>query len=187
MKKQTPKVQYKVKVPWAEELTPMPDLPPEESPVTMATPTSETATPPKAPSSTSTPKESESPKKKDKKHKKKKKKKKHKKNKEKEKKEKKKKGRDSGHSTPRSDISSINETGSEKGSAASRSMLRNITNNSDFIPFSSGSGKRRISQVLNSISGRVPKNSKNSGLHFGVIPSIPTIQYYGHDPSSNCE
>lgn len=64
-------------------------------------------------------------------------------------------------------------------------MLRNITNNSDFIPFSSGSGKRRISQVLNSISGRVPKNSKNSGLHFGVIPSIPTIQYYGHDPSSN--
>ncbi|PIK57828.1 putative PAX-interacting protein 1 [Apostichopus japonicus] len=193
VKKQTPKVQYKVKVPWAEDITPMPDLPlPEEVAIPAATPpASLVSTPPRAHSSSSTtPKDGDSSsKKKDKKHKKKKKKKKHKKNKEKEKRKEKKRGRDSGHSTPRSDISSVNEGGgSEKGgsNSSSRSMLRNITNNSDFIPNLSGAGgKRHISQVLNAIAGKTPQRGKSSGPHFGVIPSIPTIQYYGHDPSTN--
>ncbi|XP_072181998.1 PAX-interacting protein 1-like [Diadema setosum] len=188
-------VRPKLKLPWADDLMPLPDISALPEPARDAPPSSNTATSStfsqsagsfsetfggttsSAGLSTPTP----SHKAKEKKHKKeKKKKKKHKK----EKKKKDKKKHKHGTGTTPGQPAPPSMPPAAEASTKNR-LLRNITNKAEFLPSMTGTptDKRSISQVLNSVGGR-PGGHKGRLDIYGGLQPLPEIHYCGHDASA---
>ncbi|XP_072182001.1 PAX-interacting protein 1-like [Diadema setosum] len=185
----------KLKLPWADDLMPLPDISALPEPARDAPPSSNTATSStfsqsagsfsetfggttsSAGLSTPTP----SHKANEKKHKKeKKKKKKHKK----EKKKKDKKKHKHGTGTTPGQPAPPSMPPAAEASTKNR-LLRNITNKAEFLPSMTGTptDKRSISQVLNSVGGR-PGGHKGRLDIYGGLQPLPEIHYCGHDASA---
>lgn len=185
----------KLKLPWADDLMPLPDISGIPEPMKDAPPTSTTATSSAFSSSSagvgasysasstgySTPSTS-SHKPKDKKHKKeKKKKKKHKKEKKKKDKKKHKHAGSSGGGASQSE-GGVSLTGDQ---ATKNRLLRNITNKTEYLPSMTGvpGDKKHIAQVLNAVGGR-PGGHKGRLDQTRGLQAIPELHYCGHDASA---
>ncbi|XP_041467237.1 PAX-interacting protein 1-like isoform X1 [Lytechinus variegatus] len=186
----------KLKLPWADDLMPLPDISALPEPLRDAPPSGSTATSSAMSSSpalgasyntSSTGYSTPSSKTKDKKHKKdKKKKKKHKKEKKKKDKKKHKHANESGATglgLPKEGAGGSNLDQGMKN----RNMLRNITNKTDYLPSMIGvtGDKTHVSQqVLNAVGGRPGGHKGRLDQSYGSLQVIPEIHYYGHDASA---